>query len=234
MISRKCFQLTSRVARVGCSTSTGSSAADDTSASLGPTITAATRIQSAQQAIGYQFRQPELLVEALQSAGSTTTTPEGNKQLALVGDKLLSFRLALLGRERGERTGKSINPWQITTSRTASAVAETDHRHIPAFPRTNKQSHLHAGRQPTPATCLRCVRSDALHRRQPISENLGITEDQNSNGRGGNCCRPLRRRYGGCRGRDPQSQDHLTLEPRRVCCCPLLRAHKKTSARTVC
>lgn len=61
-------------------------------------------LEAAQAAIGYRFRQPALLWEALQAAGSSAARPEGNKQLALVGDKLLAFHLALAGRERGERT----------------------------------------------------------------------------------------------------------------------------------
>ena len=115
MISRKCLQLTSRAARLDlrlCSTST-----DPTNSETpAPPITAASKLQSAQQAIGYQFQKPELLLEALRGAGptATSTTPEGNKQLALIGDKLLAFRLALLGRQRGERTGKSTKPSQVT------------------------------------------------------------------------------------------------------------------------
>ncbi|KAK7752909.1 hypothetical protein SLS62_005068 [Diatrype stigma] len=65
---------------------------------------AAAKLEAAQIAIGYRFKQPALLWEALQAAGSSVTLPEGNKQLAVVGDKLLGFHLALIGRERGEDT----------------------------------------------------------------------------------------------------------------------------------
>lgn len=73
--------------------------------------TATAKLEAAQTAIGYRFRKLELLQEALQAAGSglgPPFVPGGNKQLALVGDRLLSFRLALLGRELGERTGKFV------------------------------------------------------------------------------------------------------------------------------
>ena len=71
--------------------------------------TATAKLEAAQTAIGYRFRKLELLQEALQAAGSGSgLVPGGNKQLALVGDRLLSFRLALLGRELGERTGKFV------------------------------------------------------------------------------------------------------------------------------
>ena len=101
MISRRCLQLTSRAARLQFRRYSG-----------------ATRLERAQQVIGYRFSNPELLKEALQGAGSpnTSITPEGNRQLALVGDKLLSFHLALIGRVLGERTGKWIACWQITVS----------------------------------------------------------------------------------------------------------------------
>ncbi|RYP18044.1 hypothetical protein DL765_004160 [Monosporascus sp. GIB2] len=69
----------------------------------------ATKLEAAQQAIGYRFNDPNLLWEALQASGSGVyyidgrTVAEGNKQLALVGDKVLALHLALIGRELGER-----------------------------------------------------------------------------------------------------------------------------------
>lgn len=64
------------------------------------------KLEAAQSAINYRFKQPGLLWEALQAAGSSATLPEGNKQLAIIGDKLLGFHLALIGRERGEDTSE--------------------------------------------------------------------------------------------------------------------------------
>ena len=100
--------------RLRCYSSSNSSDSDTKPASedsktleTAATATATAKLEAAQTAIGYRFRKLELLQEALQAAGSGSgLVPGGNKQLALVGDRLLSFRLALLGRELGERTGK--------------------------------------------------------------------------------------------------------------------------------
>ena len=102
--------------RLRCYSSSNSSDSDTKPASedsktleTAATATATAKLEAAQTAIGYRFRKLELLQEALQAAGSglgPPFVPGGNKQLALVGDRLLSFRLALLGRELGERTGK--------------------------------------------------------------------------------------------------------------------------------
>lgn len=50
----------------------------------------ATKLEAAQQAIGYRFERLELLEEALLAAGypGSPFEREGNKQLALIGDKL--------------------------------------------------------------------------------------------------------------------------------------------------
>ncbi|RYP44948.1 hypothetical protein DL769_011489 [Monosporascus sp. CRB-8-3] len=84
----------------------------------------ATKLEAAQQAIGYRFNDPNLLWEALQASGSgvvsidSRTVVEGNKQLALVGDKVLALHLALIGREQGERV-EQINDRISARSRNA-------------------------------------------------------------------------------------------------------------------
>ncbi|KAL8933081.1 MAG: hypothetical protein Q9211_005974 [Gyalolechia sp. 1 TL-2023] len=56
------------------------------------------KTRACEQVIGYQFHQPLLLWEALHVHNSSPSTPryvEGNKRLAIVGDKILDLLLAL-------------------------------------------------------------------------------------------------------------------------------------------
>ena len=67
----------------------------DPSVKLNPDILKA---QACERAIGYQFHEPLLLWEALQTEGPYTQLPrylEGNKRLAILGDKILDLLLAL-------------------------------------------------------------------------------------------------------------------------------------------
>lgn len=73
------------------------------------------KLELAQTIIGYRFEQIDLLWEALQAAGSGVPSlnghylHEGNKPLAIVGDKLLGLHLAKIGRTRNERIGMAFN-----------------------------------------------------------------------------------------------------------------------------
>jgi len=59
-----------------------------------------TMIQGAQSVIDYNFNRPLLLWEALQAAGSPVHSigdrrlPDGNKRLAILGDRVLELALA--------------------------------------------------------------------------------------------------------------------------------------------
>lgn len=73
------------------------------------------KLELAQTIIGYRFEQIDLLWEALQAAGSGVPflnghyLHEGNKSMAIVGDKLLGLHLAKIGRTRNERIGMAFN-----------------------------------------------------------------------------------------------------------------------------
>lgn len=64
------------------------------------TMTMDAKIQGAQAVIGYTFKKPFLLWEALQAAGSPVlrignrNLLDGNKRLAILGDRVLELALA--------------------------------------------------------------------------------------------------------------------------------------------
>lgn len=67
----------------------------DTSIQINPNLI---KTHACEQAIGYQFREPLLLWEALQVPGALVHMPryvEGNKRLAILGDMILDLLLAL-------------------------------------------------------------------------------------------------------------------------------------------
>ena len=61
------------------------------------------KIEGVEIIIGYDFQDPLILWEALQAAGSGVTSagtrrfPDGNKRLAILGNKILSFVSRLRG-----------------------------------------------------------------------------------------------------------------------------------------
>lgn len=63
-------------------------------------------LQDVEDIINYMFNQPSLLHEALRVSASTSS-PEGNKRLALIGDAVLKLALVAEGHDRGESRGMS-------------------------------------------------------------------------------------------------------------------------------
>ncbi|KAL1965858.1 hypothetical protein VTN77DRAFT_4991 [Rasamsonia byssochlamydoides] len=70
-------------------------------------IPADDRIRAVEEIISYKFTDPSVLHEALQAAGFIL--PDGNKNLALVGDAALKLILVLDGHGRGASRGKINN-----------------------------------------------------------------------------------------------------------------------------
>ena len=68
-----------------------------------------THVSMVEQIIGYQFKNKSLLAQALTAAGAEEEDHEGNRRLALVGEKAIPFLISWGGYKKEGSPGKSVS-----------------------------------------------------------------------------------------------------------------------------